>query len=124
MLRASVRPSATVLWLGPALSPDAQLRHLLHQCPHLLELPEERLDVLRQDAGTGGDAAAPRVVEELRSVPLLLSHRVDHALDTPEALLGVPASGDPVVPCRRARQGIARSPRPLPLLELPAKIFE
>src|SRR5262249_46946905 len=102
------RLSATVLWLGPALSPDAQLRHLLHQCPHLLELPEEPLDVLRQDAGTGGDAAAPRVVVELRGVPLLPGHRVDHALDTPEALLGVLATRDPVVPSRRAGQHIAR----------------
>src|SRR5262249_62084915 len=82
------RLSATVLWLGPALSPDAQLRHLLHQCPHLVELPEEPLDVLRQNAGTGGDAAAPRVGEGLRGVPPLSGHRVDPALDPPPALPG------------------------------------
>jgi hypothetical protein len=54
--------------IGPALSPDVHLRHLLHQHPHLLELPEEPLDVLRPDAGTGGDAATPRVV--VNSVPV------------------------------------------------------
>src|SRR5262249_32797490 len=102
------RLSATVLWLGPALSPDAQLSHLLHQCPHLLELPEEPLDVLRQDAGTGGDAAAARLVEDLRADPLLPGHRVDHAPDAPEALLGVRASGALVPPPRRARQHITR----------------
>src|SRR5262249_58430251 len=85
------RLSATVLWLGPALSPDAQLRHLLHQCPHLLELPEEPLDVLRQDAGTGCDAAAARLVEDVRAVPLLLGHRVAHSPAAPQPPPRVPA---------------------------------
>src|SRR5262245_6311565 len=95
-------------WLGPALSPDAHVCQLLHKPPHLSELPQEPLDVLRRDAGTGGDAAAARLVEDVRAVPLLPGHRVDNASDAPQALLCVLASGDPVVPSRRARQHITR----------------
>src|SRR5262245_49900090 len=90
--------------LGPAPSSDAHLRHLFHQHSQLLELPEEPLDVLRPDAGTGGDAAAPRVVEEVRAVPLLSGHRIDHALDAPQARPGALASGDPVPRSRQARR--------------------
>src|SRR5262249_1315438 len=117
-------PVICSIWLGPALSPNAHLRHLLHQHSQLLELPEEPLDVLRQDASTGGDAAAPGVIEDVRAVPLLPGHRVDQALDAPEALLCVFASGGPVIPSPRARQHITPWPQLLQLLELPAKVFE
>src|SRR5205085_3367136 len=51
--------------------PQAHARHLLHHRPHLAELPEELLDLVRLDAGPRGDTPAPAQVDDVR-VRLLL----------------------------------------------------
>src|SRR5436309_3219430 len=60
--------------------PDAHLGHLTHQRPHLDELFEELLDLVRLDARAGRDPPAARLVDDVRVALLLLGHRVDHAL--------------------------------------------
>src|SRR5579883_2275027 len=51
--------------------PDAHLGHLPHQRPHLLELGEELLDLVRLGAAAGGNAAAPADVDDVGIASLL-----------------------------------------------------
>src|SRR5262245_53689729 len=69
--------------------PHRHLGHLPHQRPHLVELAEELLDLMRLCAAAGRDAPPPAQVDHVRVAALLLGHRVDHALDALDRLLGI-----------------------------------
>ena len=77
---------------------------------HLVELAEELLDLVRLGAAAGGDAAAAADVDDVGIAPLLLGHRVDHALDARKRLLGVLALGDHVAHAGHAADHVLHGP--------------
>ena len=82
-LSAAAASRAAACRAAAAAAEQAALAHLadlLHHRRHLLMLLQQAVDVLHRRARAGGDAPAPRGVEELRVAPLGRRHRQDDRL--------------------------------------------